>query len=129
VTDLKGALEVEPAVLDTLVKSIGDAYAFFDSLQVSVTTMVIALVIVTFGFFFALREAATWFLKIDDLKSDVRRLRDLVLMMEGEVRVLQALVPERPRVEPTELAPKPAPVETKTATPPVAAPKTFPISH
>ncbi|MEK7356736.1 MAG: hypothetical protein AAB250_09815, partial [Bdellovibrionota bacterium] len=87
----------------------------------------------TFGFFFALREAATWFLKIDDLKSDIRRLRDLVLQMEGEVRVLQALVPNEPRSEVpnvTAAAEIPAPiVEKKTAAVPTAAPKAFPITH
>lgn len=127
---------MEPAFLDTVVKAIGDAYAFFDSLQISVTAMVIALVIVSFGFFFALREAATWFLKIDDLKSDVRRLRDLVLQMEGEVRVLQSLLSNdsAPRPKVAEEKPQLPKKETAAIQPAAVselakAPKAFPINH
>lgn len=78
------------ALLDSIVKGVGDAYATFDSMQISVTALLIGLVVFSFGFFFALREAASWFLKIDDVKKDVRRLRDLVLDMEGELHSLQA---------------------------------------
>lgn len=129
---------MEPVILDTVVKAIGDAYAFFDSLQVSVTAMVVALVIVSFGFFFALREAATWFLKIDDLKSDVRGLRDLVLQMEGEVRVLQSLLtadttPTTTTVTPIEKPQLPkketAAVEAAALSEITNAPKAFPITH
>ncbi|MES2965373.1 MAG: hypothetical protein V4760_15930 [Bdellovibrionota bacterium] len=128
---------MEPAFLDSVVKAIGDTYSFFDSLQISVTALVVALVIVSFGFFFALREAATWFLKIDDLKSDVRRLRDLVLQMEGEVRVLQTLLTDESpaaRVKTLEETVKVS--EMKTAAVQAAAvqeitkaPKAFPINH
>lgn len=127
---------MEPLILDTIVKTIGDAYAFFDSLQVSVTAMVAALVIVTFGFFFALREAATWFLKIDDLKSDVRRLRELVLQMEGEVRVMQSLltneavVTEKPAIGAVELPKKEtAAIQAAAVSEITKAPKAFPITH
>jgi len=125
---------VEPALLDSIVKAIGEAYAFFDSLQISVTTLVVCLVVATFGFFFALREAATWFLKIDDLKSDVRRLKDLVLQMEGEVRVLQSLIANEAMAKAGAMEPTPLP-ETETAAVKAAVTdlsknaKAFPITH
>ena len=87
-----GLSAVNTAILDSVVKAIGQAYAAFDSLQISMTALLIGLAVFSFGFFFALREAASWFLKIDDVKKDVRRLREIVLEMEAELRVAQSLI-------------------------------------
>ena len=77
---------------ETFPKILTDAYAMFDSLELSVTSLVVAGLVLTLVFLFALREAATWFFKINDIKNDVRKLRQLVIDMEGEVRMLNGLL-------------------------------------
>ena len=75
-----------------LPKLLSDAYALFDSLNLSVTALVgigLALGVV---FIFAAREAASWFFKIDDLKKDVKKVSQLIVDMEAEVRLLQGLL-------------------------------------
>ncbi len=84
--------------LQVLPKILSDAYAMFDSLQLSVTSLVLIGILLTVVFLFAIRQAATWFFKIDDIKSDVRKLRQLVVDLEGEVRLLQGLLTQNVRL-------------------------------
>ena len=73
----------------TALETVRKTYEIFDSLNLSVTGLLVLGVVLALGFLFAIREAAAWFFKVDDLKRDVRRLQELVLAIEGEVRVLQ----------------------------------------
>jgi outer membrane murein-binding lipoprotein Lpp len=76
--------------LDQILELIRNAYSVLD--QFSITGLIVVSVAFTLAFLFAIREAASWFLKIDDVKSDVRKLSDVILHLEGEVRALQGLI-------------------------------------
>ena len=90
---------------------------------------------------FALREAASWFFKIDDIKKDVRKLRGLVVDMEAEVRLLQSLLSQNLKLatdrsgvdaitENVAAANRPAPIAAQKEKAPEAAPSfKFPVSH
>lgn len=77
---------------DILPKIITDAYKLFDQLNLSVTSLVVIAAVLSLLFLFAAREAAAWFFKVDDVKRDVRKLRQLVIDLEGEMRSLQGLL-------------------------------------
>ena len=77
---------------ELLPKVITDAYKMFDQLNLSVTSLVVIGVVLSLMFLFAAREAAAWFFKVDDVKKDVRKLRQLVIDLEGEMRSLQGLL-------------------------------------
>jgi hypothetical protein len=71
---------------------IQNAYAFFDSLQVSVTGLVALMVVLILSFLFALREAASWFFKVNDLRREIARIREINLQLESEVRLIHNLI-------------------------------------
>ena len=77
---------------EILPKIITDAYKMFDQLNLSVTSLVVIGIVLSLLFLFAAREAAAWFFKVDDVKRDVRKLRQLVIDLEGEMRSLQGLL-------------------------------------
>lgn len=82
-----------PKILpDILPKILEDAYTMFDSLDLSVTSLVVIGLLLTIVFLFAAREAASWFFKIDDIKKDVKKVSQLIVEMEAEVRMLQGLL-------------------------------------
>lgn len=86
---MKEPLPMNPELLP---KVITDAYKMFDQLNLSVTSLVVIGVVLSLLFLFAAREAAAWFFKVDDVKKDVRKLRQLVIDLEGEMRSLQGLL-------------------------------------
>jgi hypothetical protein len=100
-----------------LPKLLSDAYTMFDSLNLSVTALVAIGLVLGLVFIFAAREAASWFFKIDDLKKDVKKVSQLIVDMEAEVRMLQGLLSQNVKlatpVEPPVLAP--ALIQTEAA--------------
>jgi hypothetical protein len=78
--------------VSALPKIISDAYTMFDSIDLSITSLVLIGLVLTIVFLFAAREAATWFFKIDDIKKDVKKVSQLVIDLEAEVRLLQGLL-------------------------------------
>ncbi len=101
-------------------KLLSDAYTMFDSLNLSVTALVVIGLVLAIVFIFAAREAASWFFKIDDLKKDVKKVSQLVVDMEAEVRMLQGLLSQNVklatphRTTPVPSAPLEAPKAEKT---------------
>lgn len=94
-----------------LPKFVTDAYTMFDSLNLSVTALAVIGFVLALVCLFALREAAAWFFKIDDLKKDVKKVSQLVVDMEAEVRSLQALLSQNVQLATDQNAPAPgAPV-------------------
>ena len=93
----------------------------FDSLNLSVTALVVIGLVLAVVFIFAAREAASWFFKIDDLKKDVKKVSQLVVDMEAEVRMLQGLLsqnvklatPPEPPMPSATLEAQPKPVSTE----------------
>jgi hypothetical protein len=106
-----------------LPKLLSDVYTMFDSLNLSVTALVAVGLVLSIVFIFAAREAASWFFKIDDLKKDVKKVGQLVVDMEAEVRLLQGLLSQTVKLatptmnEPTIATASPAPTAMSTSTP------------
>jgi|GEM_PF-6348064 len=92
-----------------LPKFLSDAYEMFDSLNLSVTALVVIGLVFAAIFLVAAREAASWFFKIDDLKKDIKKVNQLVVDMEAEVRLLQGLLSQNMK-----LASPEAPTQKKT---------------
>ncbi len=67
---------------------VRNSYSVFEQLGLSVTALITIAVIVSLAFLFAVREVATWFFKIDDLKRDIVLLREVATQLEGEIRAL-----------------------------------------
>ncbi len=102
---------------------INDLSAYIAQLNVSVTGLIAAAVIFCLAFLFAIREAASWFFKVDDLKRDLRKLHQLTMELEKEIRSLQSSLKAVQNQETQAIA-----AEMKEA---AQSPKPggFPISH
>lgn len=104
-------------------------------LNLSMTAVAVIASVLIVALFFALREAASWFFKIDDIKRDLRKLQRMTVDLESEVRALHGLVEasqardltttHAPSMSPP-LSPPLSSVLEKT---PAEKPPTFPISH
>ena len=103
-----------------LPKFLSDAYEMFDSLNLSVTALVLIGLVLAVIFIFAAREAASWFFKIDDLKKDVKKVNQLVVDMEAEVRLLQGLLTQNLKLAAPGTQPE---KQTEAAAPVSPAPK------
>jgi hypothetical protein len=72
-----------------MFESIQNAYAIVDQFQLSITGLLIAIVVLGLIFIFAVREAATWFFKVDDVKRELRSLQFSIVSLEAEMKALQ----------------------------------------
>lgn len=79
-------------MLETVLKYISDAYSLLEQLNLSVAGVAVLALGLTLALMFAVRELAAWFFKVDDIKRDIRSLRELNTQLEGEIRALQTLV-------------------------------------
>lgn len=75
-----------------MVDIIQNAYNVFEQLHLSVTGLLVASIVFALAFLFAVREAASWFFKVDDVKRDIRRLHEVTTQLEGEIKVVQTLL-------------------------------------
>jgi hypothetical protein len=76
---------------ELMLESIQQAYALIERYGISLTSLSVIAVLLLIALMFAAREAAAWFFKVEDVKSDISRLQEVVLQLEGEIRVLQGL--------------------------------------
>lgn len=74
-----------------MLDTINRVYAFYDELSISMTGWILIAVVCLLGLLFTLREIATWFFKVGDVKKDLARLQETMSQLEGEIRVLQGL--------------------------------------
>lgn len=77
-----------------MVESIRNAYLIFEQLNISVTALIVVVVLLSLAFLFSLREAASWFFKIDDLKTDIQSLHEVSSQLQSEIQTLQSLINE-----------------------------------
>jgi hypothetical protein len=63
-----------------------------EELNISVTGVLVIMLILALAFLFAVREAATWFFKVDDVKRDIQNLREVTSQLEGEIRALHNII-------------------------------------
>lgn len=115
-----------------MVELIQNAYNVFEQMHLSITGLLVAALVFSLAFLFAVREAASWFFKVDDLKRDIRRLHEVTTQLEGEIKVIQSLLTQVR--EPLEKkASHLEPVGAKTAAEAPAQPESkssaFPIVH
>lgn len=75
-----------------MLEAIRSTYDLIDQLHLTMTGLIAIVVVLAIAFLFAVREAASWFFKVDDIKRDVRKVQNLVLELEGEMKVLQELL-------------------------------------
>jgi hypothetical protein len=118
--------------LQKLAQLLDDSYGFVQRLQVSPGFLLGLAVLLAIAGLLALREAAAWFFKVEDLKRDLARLQETAAQLEGEIRVVQGLMKQAMNVETTDVkvqddgAVLPAPtLETQL---PERSPS-FPIQH
>jgi hypothetical protein len=71
---------------------INQVYAFIGHWNLSVTALAAAAVIFGLALLFAVREAASWFFKVDHVRRDIKKLHKIHLDLESEVRSLHTLI-------------------------------------
>jgi hypothetical protein len=109
--------------LGMLLDFIKNAYDTFEQYHISVTALIVATLVLFITLLFAMREAASWFFKIDDIKRDVRKLHALTVELEAELRLIQDLVLKGPPKEQSATAP------SLTSPSKTAKPASFPFNH
>jgi len=121
-----------------MLEAIRNAYTVFEQLNISVTGVIVLAVILALAFLFAVREAATWFFKVYEVKKDVLRLREVTVQLEAEIRTLHTLISQvQTKTQPSFVAPPPAPQAVTAVSAPVEPsiptkkplPSQFPIVH
>lgn len=75
-----------------MLEALQNVYAIFEQYQISMTGLLIAAAVFSVALLFAVREAASWFFKIDDLKHDLGRLQKLTSQLENEIHSLRNLL-------------------------------------
>lgn len=118
--------------IEDWIQQISATIAHFNLSMTAVAGIAFVLFI---ALLFALREAASWFFKIDDLKRELRKMNRMVIDLESEVRALHGLIESSKGREHTS-------IHTPSMSPPLSPPlsslneKTpteksvaFPISH
>lgn len=75
-----------------LIQMAQNAYNLLEQFHISLTGLLVAALVFALAFIFAVREAASWFFKVDDVKRDIRRLHEITAQLEGEIKALQTLL-------------------------------------
>lgn len=111
--------------------AIQSAYSLFESLNLSVTSLVVIALIFALAFLFSFREAAAWFFKIDDIKKELRHLNETAYRLEGEISSLQSLLTEARQEEPRLVAVSTEAQKEERApqAPPSSSSSSFPVVH
>ena len=120
--------------LESVFQSIYGAFESFQSLHLSVTALMVIALILTLAFLFAVREAATWFFKVGDLKRDIKRLHSVSEQLENEVKTIQSLLnemrePLKSAVESQTPSASGGQAQTVAQAVVPARPSAFPINH
>lgn len=75
-----------------MIETIRGIYEVFDQLNLSVWGVLGIAFVLFVAFLFAVREAASWFFKVDDLKRDIQDLREVSQELRAELHTLQSLI-------------------------------------
>jgi hypothetical protein len=79
------------AMGEGMIDFLNNAYEFYQSLNISLTGLLAIAATLLLVMVIAMREAASWFFKVDDVKKELRHLRDAAAILESEIKVLQRL--------------------------------------
>ena len=80
--------------IESLIKYVQDFYTWAQGLDTSPGYLLGLAALFAIAGLLALREAAGWFFKIDDIKRDIARVQDTTMQLEAELRKFQALLVE-----------------------------------
>lgn len=75
-----------------MIEAIRSAYEVFENLNLSVGGVLAIALFLFLAFLFSVREAASWFFKVNDLKRDVQDLHEVCRDLRAEIRTLQFLM-------------------------------------
>lgn len=75
-----------------MLEAIQNAYSVLDRLQFSMTQLLVITVIFSLTFIFAVREATSWFLKVDSLKKEMKKLNRTTAQLEADIKEVKALL-------------------------------------
>ncbi len=121
--------------IEKVVSALTDFYNWIQTLQVSSGFLLGLAALFAIAGMLALREAAAWFFKVEDLKKDIARLQDTAALLESEVRLVQSLMREATNRQ-NSVANQPAAVSGTEPAGPVALSKPepetapqFPFNH
>ena len=64
----------------------------FQALHLSLTALLVGALFAVLILIFALREAASWFFKVDSVRRDLRQLKQMTSQLEQEVKHVQDLM-------------------------------------
>ncbi len=72
--------------------AIQSAYGVFESLNLSVTTLILLAFAFVLAFLLSVREAITWFFKIDSLRKELKRMKESVDRLQSDVTIIKEYV-------------------------------------
>ncbi len=78
--------------IDDAIQALQSFYGFMDGLGISPGLLIGLAALLALAGLLAVREAAAWFFKIDELRRNIDRLCDAASRLESEVRVVRDLV-------------------------------------
>jgi hypothetical protein len=78
--------------VDAFLQYVQAAYSFLDRFHMSPRLLLGIAAILLLTAFLAVREAVTWFLKIETLKKDIRRLHSISARLDEELRAVRAFM-------------------------------------
>jgi hypothetical protein len=81
--------------LEKLVQIVQETYAFYERLEVSPGFLIGVAALFAVAGLLALREAAAWFFKVEDIKRDIARLQETAQQLEAEIRIAQNLIQKK----------------------------------
>lgn len=74
------------------LNTIQSIYGVIEQFNLSVSGLLVGIVLFSLALLFAMREIASWFFKVNDLKRDIARLHEITLQLEGELKLVQNLM-------------------------------------
>lgn len=117
--------------IEKVMAAVSDFYNWVQTLEVSSGFLLGLAILFAIAGMLALREAAAWFFKVEDLKKDIARLQDTAALLESEIRLVQSLMKEatdRQIALNNQNAESTGPVTIRKSEPETSSPQ-FPINH
>jgi len=111
-----------------MIETIRNIYEVFERLNLSVGGVLLIAFLLFVAFVFAVREAAAWFFKVDDLKRDIQDLHSVSQELHAELRTLQSLI-QQIKGPAQNASPAPRPELPEPEEKPAAKQPGFTITH
>lgn len=117
-------------MLENILLGLQNFYSLVERLQVTPEFLLGLAVLFALAGLLAMREAASWFFKVDDLKRDIGRIQETALQLETELRLVQSLLTQTLTAQSAQSGETQPAAELETTKPSDEhRPASFPISH